>query len=82
MLLVVALFGTQENQRRNNVWFSKLKRSSFAVLAAQNLWKIRALRMDLRRLMALRQRLTNEAECYRLARDCYWAIQKLDEAKK
>jgi len=51
-------------------------------LAAQNLWRIRALRMDLRRLMAERERLTSEAECYRLARDCYKAIEKLDETKK
>lgn len=50
-------------------------------MLAQNLWKIRALRMDLRRLMAERERLSSEAECYKLARDCYKAIGKLDALK-
>lgn len=51
------------------------------MLAAQNLWRIRVLRMDLRRLMAERERLMSEAECYRLARDCYRAIERLDGLK-
>jgi hypothetical protein len=51
-------------------------------LLAQKLWRIAALRMDLRRLMAERERLTSEAECYRLARDCYRAVEKLDNLRK
>lgn len=51
-------------------------------MLGQKLWKMRALRMDLKRLMAERERLTSEAQAYRLARDCYKAIEKLDEVKK
>lgn len=51
-------------------------------MAAQKLWGMRVLRMDLKRLMAERERLTNEAECYRLARDCYKAIEKFESLKK
>lgn len=52
------------------------------MLLGQKLWQIRALGMDLRRLMAERERLSSEAECYRLARDCYRAIEKLDSLQK
>jgi len=51
------------------------------MLLAKKLWHIAALRMDLRRLMAERERLTSEAECYRLARDCYRVIGKSDSLK-
>ena len=51
------------------------------MLLGQKLWQIRALRKELRRLMALRERLSSEAECYRLARDCYRTIEKLDGLK-
>lgn len=51
-------------------------------MLAQNLWRIRVHRMEMQRLAAKIQGLTSEAECYRLARDCYKALIKYDEAKK
>ena len=47
-----------------------------------NLWRIRFERMELQRLAAKIQRLTGEAECYRLARDCYKVLMKYDERRE
>ena len=49
---------------------------------AQNLWQIRFRRMELQRLSAKIQGLTSEAQCYRLARDCYHVLMKHDQALK
>jgi len=52
------------------------------MLSAQNLWRIRVVRMESHRLVAKIQGLTSETECYRLARDCYKVLTKYDMAKK
>ena len=51
-------------------------------MTAQNLWRIRVLRMETQRLTAKIRGLTSEVKCYRLARDCYKILEKYDEAKK
>ena len=42
-------------------------------------WKIRLHRMELKMLAAEVARLQNEAECYRLAKQIYEEILKLDK---
>jgi len=51
------------------------------MLAAQNLWRIRVHRMETQRIAAKIRGLTSDVEAYRLARDCYKILMKLDEAK-
>jgi len=51
-------------------------------MIAQNLWRIRVYRMEIERLQAKIRGLTSEAECYRLARDCYKILEKHDNTKK
>lgn len=51
-------------------------------MIAENLWRIRAHRMEMQKLAAKIQGLTSTAQCYKLARDCYRILAKHDEAKK
>jgi len=44
-------------------------------------WQIRFQHAENQRIMAETQRLTNEAKCYALARDCYKILLKHDKAK-
>jgi hypothetical protein len=49
-------------------------------LSGVDLWRVRAARAEIEEISARTKRLETEAECWRLAKECYGALRRLDLA--